>query len=95
MASSFYTFYRCHLLISIGPGSYLSICSSAGAEWVSRQIGAPVFTDSAASLTTKIDRDLKMQTPMHNTRAPDPHPDLARSYSAGAYFAFHGTQKTG
>ncbi|KAH0829252.1 putative fungal specific transcription protein [Fonsecaea pedrosoi] len=68
-----------------GPGSYLSICSNPAAEWVSKQIGVSGFTDSAASLTSTVYRDLKMQTSMQRGRVPEPDLACARDYAA-AYF---------
>lgn len=70
-------------LTSIGSGSYLSICSNPAAEWVSKQDGASGFTDSVASLTSRVYRDLKMQTFREHAKVPEPDLATARSYATG------------
>jgi hypothetical protein len=70
---------------TIGPGSFLSICSKSGIEWVEEKIGEVGFARLARSLTHNISQRLKLEIAVAPSRAPEPAPDISWHY-VQAYF---------
>lgn len=63
-----------------GPGSYLSICSKAGVQWVIDQSMIPDFTNVTRNFSREISHVLKLDKPLALTRARQPDEETARQY---------------
>ncbi|OJJ68239.1 hypothetical protein ASPBRDRAFT_321459 [Aspergillus brasiliensis CBS 101740] len=72
-------------IMSLGPTSFLSICSRPGIDWVSERTREPRFGEIAGSLALGINRKLKLQRNLNQGSVPEPEPDTAWRYSK-AYF---------
>ena len=69
----------------LGPGSFLSICSKSGIEWVDAKTGLTDFGQMARRLTFDVSRRLKLDMVVPTSREPDPEEHVAWQY-ARAYF---------
>jgi hypothetical protein len=74
-----------HLTYTVGPGSFLSICSKSGIEWVSEKTGVTAFAQMARKLTFDICRRLKLEPGLSHKREPEPKQEVAWQY-VRAYF---------
>lgn len=63
-----------------GPGSYLSICSKAGVQWVIDQSRIPDFTNVTRNFSREISHVLKLDKPLALTRARQPDEETAWQY---------------
>ncbi|KIW90829.1 uncharacterized protein Z519_08612 [Cladophialophora bantiana CBS 173.52] len=66
-----------------GPGSFLSICSKSGIEWVAEKTGVPDFGQIAQNLASDVSRALKLSSSSTSstTRAPEPEEQKAWEYT--------------
>jgi len=70
-----------------GPGSYLSICSKLGVEWVTEKTGVPEFAQMARGLAFDICRRLKLEPGSLHGRVPEPEPEQEVAWQfVRAYF---------
>lgn len=69
----------------LGPGSFLSICSKSGIEWVAERTGVADFAQIAQSLISDVSQALKLATSIPASREPEPPEDIAWAY-VKAYF---------
>ena len=65
---------------ALGPGSFLSICSKSGIEWVNEKAGVATFGSIARSLISDVSRALKLGAPVPTSREPEPTEELAWQY---------------
>lgn len=63
-----------------GPGSYLSICSKAGVQWVIEQSMIPDFTNVTRNFSREISHVLKLDQPLGLNRTQQPDEDTALEY---------------
>lgn len=63
-----------------GPGSFLSICSKPGIDWVAERTGVDTFVDVAKTFSTEIARPLKLEQEISTNRVPEPGPEAAWKY---------------
>lgn len=68
---------------SLGPNSYLSICTDPGVEWIASRIGASDYATCATSLASMISRKLRLHEPLSQKRVPDPPENTAWLYTKG------------
>ena len=68
-----------------GPGSWLSICSEPGVQWVCERTGVTDFAESARELTQDWTRRLKLKRDLTRTEAPEPDIKTIWQYCT-AYF---------
>jgi hypothetical protein len=68
-----------------GPGSFLSICSKPGIDWVSEKSGSTDFVGIAKTFSHETTRPLKLDRKINSQRAPEPDPEAAWRY-AKVYF---------
>ncbi|OAL31714.1 hypothetical protein AYO20_08107 [Fonsecaea nubica] len=68
-----------------GPTSFISICSTAGIQWVSERTGSATFVDSANEFTTRITRLLKIEKRCLSPPIEEPDLETALIYTT-AYF---------
>ncbi|RHZ55182.1 hypothetical protein CDV55_102162 [Aspergillus turcosus] len=68
-----------------GPITWLSICSKAAVEWVSKQTGQSNFAQSAAHMAFNLTRRLKLDKFPQNAAVSEPDVETARRYTQ-AYF---------
>ena len=60
-----------------GPGSYLSICSKSGIEWVAAKTGVADFAQMAGRLNSTVSANLKLASGTGKNREPDPNEQTA------------------
>ena len=63
-----------------GPGSFLSICSKAGIDWVGERTSVESFGDIARTFSRDITRALKLESKLSPERVPEPDPKTAWQY---------------
>ncbi|CZR52471.1 uncharacterized protein PAC_02348 [Phialocephala subalpina] len=68
-----------------GPGSFLSICSKPGIDWVTEKSGSIDFVGIAKTFSRETTRPLKLDRKINPQRAPEPNPETAWKY-AKVYF---------
>jgi hypothetical protein len=73
--------------MSLGPRSFLSICSTPAVRWVSEQTNSTNFAESASAFVCDITRSLKMNDDMAVTRMPDPDAETAWRYTKGEHIS--------
>jgi hypothetical protein len=56
----------------LGPGSFLSICSKSGIEWVADKTGVADFANMARQLSVDVSSQLKLDTALSTKRIEDP-----------------------
>lgn len=64
-----------------GPGSYLSICSKLGVQWVIDQSGIRDFGDATRSFSREISYVLKLEQQLSSSRAPQPDEETSWQYT--------------
>ncbi|KIW33838.1 uncharacterized protein PV07_00657 [Cladophialophora immunda] len=64
-----------------GKGSFLSICSKSGIEWVCQKTGSSDFAKTARQFTYETCRRLKLETIQTRDREPEPAPEDAWRYT--------------
>lgn len=64
-----------------GPGSFLSICSKSGIEWVTEKTRVADFDQIARGLTCDVSRALKLPGPVSTSREPEPDENIAWEYT--------------
>lgn len=72
-------------LTSVGPNSYLSICSEPGIDWVIDRSAVPYFRDIAGAFMTDVTRRLKSERRLPRQRVPEPTSELAWTYTRGIF----------
>ncbi|KAH8812891.1 fungal-specific transcription factor domain-containing protein [Xylogone sp. PMI_703] len=68
-----------------GPGSYLSLCSKPGIDWVIERTGSSEFTSIAREFSQATTKELKLDKRISPERAPEPDRQAAWRY-AKEYF---------
>ncbi|TVY34894.1 putative transcriptional regulatory protein [Lachnellula occidentalis] len=68
-----------------GPGSFLSICSKPGMNWVGEKTGSSDFIAIAGMFTRDVTRQLKLDCKISLDRTPEPDRETAWRYTK-AYF---------
>ena len=68
---------------SLGPRSYLSICSKPAVKWVSEQTSSTNFAESASAFVCDVTRRLKMDVDLSTSRMPEPDAETAWRYTKG------------
>lgn len=63
-----------------GPGSFLSICSGPGIDWVTEKTGVPDFAEIARTFSREIARPLKLDQKINPERFPEPDRETAWRY---------------
>ena len=63
-----------------GPGSYLSLCSKPGVDWVAERTGSSEFSHIARTFSRATTRPLKLDQKINPERAPEPDRETARRY---------------
>ncbi|KIW05994.1 uncharacterized protein PV09_03177 [Verruconis gallopava] len=63
-----------------GPGSFLSICSKSGVEWVQGRTGDKNFAKLARLIAHNVAQRLKLVKAVTSGREPEPSPDLSWKY---------------
>ncbi|KAL5314332.1 hypothetical protein ACEPPN_018758 [Leptodophora sp. 'Broadleaf-Isolate-01'] len=63
-----------------GPGSFLSICSKPGIDWVTEKSGSTDFVGIAKAFSRDTTRPLKLDGKINPERAPEPDPETAWRY---------------
>jgi hypothetical protein len=63
-----------------GPGSFLSICSKPGMDWVANKTGVSDFVEVAKTFNRDISRHLKLGENISSERAPEPDRETAWRY---------------
>ncbi|KAK6365711.1 hypothetical protein LTS17_011098 [Exophiala oligosperma] len=63
-----------------GPGSFLSICSRSGIDWVNEKTGNNDFGTIARGLISDVSRALKLKEPIPTVREPEPEEVMAWKY---------------
>lgn len=71
------------ILIIVGPGSWLSICSTPGVQWVSAKTGTTRFYDVAQGLVIGWTKKLTMAPDTTRERCPEPEVENAWKYVTG------------
>lgn len=65
-----------------GPGSYLSVCSKPGVEWVAKQYGKSDFSHVSQTMGREISDKLRLNRFFGSGRVPPPDEETAWCYSA-------------
>ena len=70
-------------LFTVGPGSWLSVCSQPGLSWVAERTGVSDFTESAKELTAGWTRRLKLNQNPNRTEVHELDASTAWKYCTG------------
>lgn len=71
------------LLTRIGPGSWLSICSNPGLQWVCAKVGTTRFNQVAHGLVMDWTSRLTLDRGTLRERSPEPDIQTAWNYTSG------------